>query len=246
MSPCKKCQKNVADSDKIFCRGFCGAVFHMICAKVDYPLLDQLALYEGNMFWMCDTCAANFANRIFPADTFRPAPAASGAPDALSSLQADVSELKAAILSLTAKIDKQPSQRPTTPLKPRGFKNGSQLARTTKHRRNGTAVGGPVTYANCGREPKTLNVTMQTVDISDEGGDELLHLYLSAFEPTTSEDDVAQLVREFLDMEDSPKVQKLVPKGKDLSTLSFVSFKVSVRPELKQVAFAHGTWPTSG
>ncbi|KAL1395541.1 hypothetical protein pipiens_011172 [Culex pipiens pipiens] len=177
------------------------------------------------MFWMCDTCAANFANRIFPADTFRPAPAASGASDALSSLQADVSELKAAILSLTAKIDKQPSQRPTTPLKPRGFKNGSQLARTTKHRRNGTAVGGPVTYANCGREPNTLNVTMQTVEISDEGGDELLHLYLSAFEPTTSEDDVAQLVRDFLDMEDSPKVQKLVPKGKDLSTLSFVSFK---------------------
>ncbi|KAL1376188.1 hypothetical protein pipiens_017047 [Culex pipiens pipiens] len=139
----------------------------MICAKVDYPLLDQLALYEGNMFWM-----------------FRADP---------------------------------------------------------KHRRNGTTVGGPVTYANCGREPKTLNVTMQTVNISDEGGDELLHLYLSAFKPTTSEDDVAQLVREFLDMEDSPKVQKLVPKGKDLSTLSFVSFKVSVRPELKQVAFAHGT-----
>ena len=36
---------------------------------------------------------------------------------------------------------------------------------------------------------------------------------------------------------------KLVPKGIDLSTLRFVSFKIGVSYELKEIALTRDTWP---
>lgn len=42
---------------------------------------------------------------------------------------------------------------------------------------------------------------------------------------------------------DDVKVDKLVPRGKDTSNLTFVSFKIGIAHELKEKAMTSSTWP---
>lgn len=73
----------------------------------------------------------------------------------------------------------------------------------------------------------------------------LFLLHFSAFHPTTTEGDISSLVRECLTIGENQqmKVIKLVPKGRDPSTLNFVSFKVGLEEQLKNDALSRESWP---
>lgn len=51
------------------------------------------------------------------------------------------------------------------------------------------------------------------------------------------------MVRANLEMTHDPEVVKLVPKGADISNMSFISFKIGLDPALKTNALDHLTWP---
>lgn len=238
---CKCCQKIVSDSDRILCRGFCGEVFHTICVKVDFPLMDQLRSHKDNVYWMCDDCSTLFANGHFRSTVGRYEKDDKGFPDAIKSIQDDITKLSTTVASLVAKVDLGPQ----TPTVNSGswfkFDNRAQSSSAKRRRGNdGSSVVSKVqTKQYCGT--KTTCSSLRTV----ETGNDLLWIHLSAFHPETTVQETVSFVRECLNMgDDQPvKVIKLIPKGRDPSTLNFVSFKVGIGKHLRTEALSCESWP---
>ena len=71
-------------------------------------------------------------------------------------------------------------------------------------------------------------------------------LYLSGLQPTITDADVTKVVTRCLNLNaDHPiNVARLVPKGTDISKLTFVSYKIGLDPQLKQLALTASSWPT--
>ena len=68
-------------------------------------------------------------------------------------------------------------------------------------------------------------------------------LYLSGLNPLATNSDVKKIVSRCLEVPDTIEVVRLVPKDKDISQLSFVSYKVGLEPCLKNKALDPSSWP---
>lgn len=69
-------------------------------------------------------------------------------------------------------------------------------------------------------------------------------LYLSRLNPLITENDVQKIVSRCLNIVDSVDVVRLVPKGKDVSNMTFVSFKIGLDISLKDLALDPASWPS--
>lgn len=238
---CERCNKNVVDSDRITCRGFCGASFHMICVEVDLPLLDQLGSNAKNVFWMCDKCAELFTNDHFRRMTSR---CDSDLPVAITAMKEDIAKLNTAISSLAAKVDAQPVTPHRTPRNPWTFIGNKIPSADSVKRRRGND-GLPVTAEEKPPSSKGTRASNGSIQTVGPNVDKLVWVYLSAFHPSTTDDDIAGLVRECIGLQDSDvvKVVKLVRKNADLSQLSFVTFKVGVDIRHKTAVLSPDSWP---
>lgn len=232
---CKKCQKTVSDRERICCRGFCGDVFHVICAKVESELLDQLGLNAKNVFWMCDHCAELFTNGHFRSIVSRDNVQASVIPEAVDSMRVDIEKLNSAVAALASKVD---SKLPVTSTLPWPRTEGLNYVRNTLKRRR-TSIGANDKPILSGTKPPS-----ELINTINRNADSVW-VYLSAFHPSTTDDDISKLVRDSLGLEpsDTVMVTRLVPKGRDPSTLSFVSFKIGVKEELRDLALSCDSWP---
>lgn len=236
---CKKCTKQVVESERIFCRGFCGSAFHLICANVDFPVLEILGEHERNIFWMCTACADLFSNKHFRNITFRDGSERSDLPDTMLSMQADIAKLSSTIDMLAAKVENNLPPARSLALTATSWQNRQNTPVNTPKRRRVENLNPIGTISNRGTKVATGNI--QTIPMKDNQ----FWIYLSAFHPDTSEDDIRALVRDCLGLsaDVNPSVVKLVPKGKDLSLLRFVSFKIGVALELKDSALSSDSWP---
>lgn len=117
---------------------------------------------------------------------------------------------------------------------------------TPKRRRgnNGDPVNLPNTLHANSYGTKAVQ-TIKTVNLERKQDHDMVWIYLSAFHPTTTENEVATLINECLGLNagDQPKVVKLVPKGKGIATLNFVSFRVGVKEQYKDKALSCDSWP---
>lgn len=213
---CTRCQKTIADSDLITCRGYCGAAFHAICVEVDYALKDQLGLNERNVFWMCNDCANLFANGHFRSIVSHYDGNYAGIKDTLDGMQKDIAYLNSTVKELSSKVDnKQPE--PTTPLELNPWKNRLNFKPgSTKRRRTDDTAGVTARPSTIMGTKSAACSTVRPVRLDDD----ILWVYLSAFDPCTTEDDIATLARECLSLneDDLLKVVKLVRKNADLSS----------------------------
>lgn len=75
--------------------------------------------------------------------------------------------------------------------------------------------------------------------------EDLFWIYLSAFHPSTTEEEIVKLTRDCLNLavNDGCKAIKLIPKGKNLADLNFVSFKVGVGYQFQDAALSCDSWP---
>ncbi|XP_053686338.1 uncharacterized protein LOC128746026 [Sabethes cyaneus] len=246
---CHRCKKTVTASDRIVCQGFCGATFHVICAKVDDPVREALGIGGNNVFWMCDPCAELFSSGHFRALlTDFDGKCSSFMPKAIQSMRDDIDKLHTALTALTAKVDAKPNANTpyATPIPWPNVTRSTGLQSTPKRRRGNS--GNPVS------PPSTMTVntygtkaahTIRTVNLHRKQDEDMAWIYLSAFHPSTTEKEIASLVTECLALHagDQPKVVKLVPTGKDPATLNFVSFKIGVNQQFKDKALCCETWP---
>lgn len=165
-------------------------------------------------------------------------------PKEIASLKEDITKLSEAVGVLTAKVDaKTPASSNRN--KSTAWINAKRSItepNIPKRRRGDT--GSPIfspTMASRIYGTKPMNDKLKIVQLKND----TLWIYLSAFDPQTTEREIASLVRECLNLssDTEPEVVKLVPRGKELSAMSFVSFKVGISPQLKCIALARDSWP---
>lgn len=65
---------------------------------------------------------------------------------------------------------------------------------------------------------------------------------MTKISPEATEDDIVDLAKSCLQVEDVV-AKALVPRGRPLATLTFLSFKVGVKMDLKSKAMDPCTWP---
>ena len=68
-------------------------------------------------------------------------------------------------------------------------------------------------------------------------------LYLSGLNPAITDSDVQKVVSKCLCTSNDADVVRLVAKGKELSTMTFVSYKIGLDPQLKELALDPQCWP---
>ena len=68
-------------------------------------------------------------------------------------------------------------------------------------------------------------------------------LYLSGLNPLVTDGDVQKIVSRCLGLPGPVDLVRLVPKGKDVNGMSFVSFKIGLDPNTKAKALDPSSWP---
>lgn len=233
---CKTCQKVITDKEGVICRGPCRNSYHILCVGLDLSY-ESLEANKKNLFWMCDGCADMYSSENFPT-----MPSHDNAREdvTLQSLKDDISGLKEIVYALSTKFEGKPLT-PSLKAPRRKVNDTFPIPNTPKRiRDDGSGAQFKAKPSNM-RGSKTVSNLVKTVAPPEE----LLWIYLSAFHPSTSEDDIANLVKECIDLgsDTEPKVVKLVPKDKDPGTLTYVTFKVGISKTLKEIALSKDTWP---
>lgn len=227
---CGKCCDPITGMDVVLCRGYCGDSFHMSTCTggVTRAMLNYFTTHKNNLFWMCDKCAALFENGHFRALSSRV-----DEQSPISTLTTAISELRTEINRLNSK----PSALPVTPATNRWPQ--LDLRRPNKRPRDLDMM--PSEKCRIGSKQPTENVV--SVPICNKENENKFWLYLSKIRPDVANDAVCAMVKSNLALDIDPDIVKLVAKEKDISTLSFVSFKIGLDPSLKEMALDPATWP---
>lgn len=221
---CSKCSDAINGIEFVVCRGYCGASFHMnTCSGVTRALLSYFSSNKKNLFWMCDKCAELFENSHLrsissTADQLSP----------LNSLTTAITELRAEIKQIHSKSHPQSSPAVNWPplSQRRAIKRPLEVNAIEK--------------CNIGSKQPLGDVVSVPICKNE---DQKFWLYLSRIRPDVTIEAVSAMAKANLNLDGDPSVVKLVPKDKNINTLSFVSFKVGLDPVLKSAALNPETWP---
>lgn len=227
---CGKCAEAITGLDLVICRGYCRSAFHMNCTTVTRALQSYFTSHKKNLFWMCDKCAELFENSHFRAISV---PQNDDWP--LSSLTTAITELRTEIQQMAAKT--------TSSLTPVARSRWPVVGQRMQFKRKREEQNESRVTEACKTGAKQSVGNVVAVPTYVEQQDTKFWLYISRIRPDVSSDAVMAMVKANLEIEADPTVVKLVPKGKDISSLTFVSFKIGIDADLKSKALDPATWP---
>lgn len=146
-------------------------------------------------------------------------------------------ELRKEIALNTTKINTILQRTPLqTPRNPR-----SQLP-TTSRKRPRLLIDEPSNNDNVSVGTRDIGPN-ESIPLAASQREEKFWLYLSGFDPHATTQQIENLVKGNLNITDGVvDVAKLVPKGRTLDELTFVSFKVGLDPQLKEIALSGSSW----
>ncbi|XP_055619581.1 uncharacterized protein LOC129764491 [Toxorhynchites rutilus septentrionalis] len=228
---CAKCSNAITGIDFVICRGYCGAVFHMnACSGVTRALQSYFASNRNNLFWMCDQCAELFENSHFRAITRQ-----ADEQSPLCTLTTAITELRCEIKHLHSKPVAEFS--PATSI---GWPALEQRRALKRPRETDYTTRAP---ENCQIGSKKPMENVVSVPICNNNADRKIWLYLSKIRPDVSVEAVSAMVKANLGIEDNISVAKLIPKGRELESLTFLSFKIGLDHSTREKALDPSTWP---
>lgn len=260
---CLTCSRSLsADEPTYTCDGSCKGRAHRTCLGGSSAAVKELTK-SGSLFqWMCPGCTESRRNgRSFMADELTSALA-----DLRSQLTADFeTRLDAATATFKLTVLAAVGQHIQSRSVPR-----TGIMTSTNHRNTPlslaphaevTQTTTPADLTNPAKRrlvdrspPTTVPATpllTGTAPISSSSSHASLllppespkfWLYLSRFRPTATCQDVQAFVKEQTGIEDVIVI-KLVPAVRDLTTLTFTSFKVGMSIEHRDRALARSSWP---
>lgn len=146
-------------------------------------------------------------------------------------------DLRKEIALNTAKINTILQQPPpqTTPHIPR-----SQFS-VSSRKRPRLLIDEPSQHDNASVGTKEI-APDESVPLAAAQREDKFWLYLSGFDPQATTQQIEKLVKGNLITDGAVDVVKLVPKGRTLDELTFVSFKVGLDKQLKDAALSGSTW----
>lgn len=236
VSVCCACTGELDKAEEIVCKGFCRSTFHLKCAQQPDTIRDAAANCS-QVFWMCVECTKMMENATF-------CHAISSTNKAMEVMNAEhnkaLTELRQEMEQNTAKINTILRQLPTAVQQKTGGARSISNSNNRKRPRIDEEDVQSESVVTVGTKEIDPDVNIPLAE--KKMNENKFWLYLSGFNPQASEDDVRGLVQRNLNTTDTIEVRKLVPKGKNLEELTFVSFKVGVGLQLKDLALLTSTW----
>ncbi|XP_035896280.1 uncharacterized protein LOC118505065 [Anopheles stephensi] len=259
---CLSCSLPVNNEELYKCAGSCDTSYHLRCIGVPEAALPEFTRPDAQALWICASCNASRLNGRAMFNELNTAL------DVLKDellrefdgrLTAVLDAVRADVLSA---VDRSNSNTHTlmplapltsstaaaTPLssRPGELDRASQNApnRNAPKRRlvdftPPDAVSAPP--LNVGTAPiSPSSRTVLTVPLNVSNGPKFW-LYLTRIAPSVSDSDFKLMVASQLGTDDVITI-RLVPRDKDPGTLSFISFKVGMSPDLKEKALSPSTW----
>lgn len=235
---CCSCAGELENIDAISCNGFCKSSFHLKCVNQTSATRD-LINKSSQLFWMCKGCT-----KMMSVANFRQTMASTNTVLQLVNEEHNkvLQELRSEIELNTAKINSILQQNSTTDTQTYA---PNITTNTTRKRRRLQEEDD-----NSNNDASTVNRFEGTKQISADvpiplaaaQREKKFLLYLSGFAPDASVQEIADLVKNNLSTDEAVDVTKLVPKGKNLCELTFVSFKVGIGIHLRDLALQTSTW----
>ena len=231
---CYECSQPIANLNLIKCY-LCECVAHMKCFGWARSNLDFVN-GQSNLLWFCTECLSSVQNLKERKSSETAVDVTSSFADTITvcmnEVKAELGQINAVIGSISEKLlatntpafstASRSSKRPRiispnlTPKNSRGF---ADLVSDTKSIEN---------------FPKLVETVPQPAA--------KCWIYLSRIAPHVSEDEISALVRECVPGA-QPVVRKLIKKDADIKSFAFVSFKVGIDLQLKDVALDAANWP---
>lgn len=248
---CHACAEDVLD-EYIPCQGFCNAVFHPNCSGVKPALLKEIASHR-QIFWVCKSCT-NLMVDLRHRRSIQCAYEA-GQELSLSHHNRIVEQLKSELLTvlkaeLSANFAKLVASNSLTPRSSSLNKGGFRGSGSRRLFDNNPAppLGPnpippkPVTGKPGG--PADVPERIVAKGFGAPAGDDSprFWLYLSRVSRNVTEEQITKLAIDRLGVSEI-KAKRLVAKGKDVSRMRFISFKVGMNFDLKDKALESSTWP---
>lgn len=229
-----------ATSNHVKC-GFCSASFHPECTGVSDGTRQEM-LENQQLFWLCRPCTSmmldiRFRNSTRAAFEAGQDQALNAHSDTLQNLKSEIlHELKNEIRTNFATLINSNTLTPKTSQRVR-LDNRYTRARRLFSVTNAAPTQKPVLLQGTG-STLSPSTEIQTVPAPQPK----FWLYLSRVARDVSVEQINALACHRLGTTDV-QVIRLVAKGKDISTLSFVSFKIGIDAGLKTKALSTSTWP---
>ena len=238
---CVECRKEINDIEPLQC-GFCDAYMHInqTCCGINSRGLKE-AFSQRKILLMCTVCKDKMNGRSissYIADTHPMQPTATDPTE----LPVKVQQLSDVVEKLNKKIDvlargqtqlEWPTPTPNTPV---------WSKRATKRRRVDENVIVQAT-SDCGTNEIDLSDLSVPSIVPVAPKVNKFWLYLSRLNPLVTDGDVQKIVSRCLLTSDTNELVRLVPRGKDVASLSFVSYKVGLDPDIKARALNPASWP---
>lgn len=157
---------------------------------------------------------------------------------ALASLPAQVQQLHDVVAELSKKVD-------TFSAKPQRIQSLSASPAWPRLSAKRRREDRPDVNVLTAKGTKAIDLTDLSVPfISSTTASEKFWLYLSRLNPLITDNDVQNIVSRCLGTTDQTDVIRLVPKGKDVTNMTFVSFKIGLDPGMRDLALDPDSWPT--
>lgn len=263
---CPSCSSPV-NEDVYKCAGVCNASYHVACIGINDGALAELLRPESQTLWMCRSCmnlrcTGKAASLDSITDTI-----AELKSELLQEFDIRLSRaLDAVRLDMSSKLDRvyahthsvlqgpTPTLAPTTNLAA-VTPLSSRLCDTDRASQNAPPRNAPkrrlVDFTPPAPEP-AASLQLGTAPVSPssrpvltvpivETREAKFWLYLTRIAPSVTELDIREMVRKQLDTDDVI-IFKLLPRDRDVSTLTFISFKVGMSLALRERALSASTW----
>ena len=236
---CCECKSEINESEPLFC-GFCEAYLHIsqqCCGFNARGLRDAFA--SRKVLVICSTCRDELNGRSISSYAAKTPQSQSSD---LPNLNVKFQQLCGIVEALSNKFDDFVS-KPKPPLATPSLGDTPIWPRRSVKRRRDERQSPIQTAPVYGTKDISLS-DLSVPSILSAVVPNKFWLYLSGVNPLATNSDVQKIVSRCLDVPDSVDVVRLVPRDKDVASLTFVSFKVGLDPELKNRALDPASWPT--
>lgn len=234
---CGECSLEINELEPIRC-GFCDTYFHISQQCCGFNNRANRDLFSnGKAMFICPKCRDILNGRSvcsFLKESLGPQ---SSSPMDLNLLSNQVQKLSSLVESLSKQVENIVNERQaaiavSTPSWPK----------TGVKRRRGN--NGQTVQATVERGTSTIDLSDLSVPfIVPPPQPPKFWLYLSGFQPLIKVEDVQKIVARCLNVFDPFDVVRLVAKDADIAKLTFVSFKIGLNPDHRELALSASTWP---
>lgn len=222
---CSKCNTAVADGQTYtICQGFCTDAYHAECVKLTDA--DVLSFKRNRcIWWLCVSCTSLMSQ--IRNDKSLLSKRSNFAPEDNQSMNMvlanDILELKKEIAIIQRTIADQSDRTATTT----SINDSPPLARSSP-KSNRKLMHG----SKCSNDSSSISSVPR----------DKVWLFFTRLRNTVSENQMLRMVSTAIGSK-NVIVKKLVADWKDVSTMPYVSFKIGIEAEFRNIAMRRSTWP---